>query len=276
MERPTSGGRRHVRAGSVPVHDLITREIPRIVDPPPAERAPAPAGRLDTVLEPTARASTHRRAPSKGAQVAKLTGLGVAAFLLCGAVTAGSMIAGKRPVERAGPSAPAVEITGEQALLPDRLNETLPPSGAVAPRQDSASTQVSPTDPTDTAADDPGDARSADDTQSPQSPHPDLPGPLTDAQLVEHFYELLPTAPAEAFAMLSPDLLDSDLREFLHSWSTVSRLEVLDLVDRGDGVLAVVRMRLADGGTLRVQQLLSVAERSRQIVSVELLSAQRN
>jgi hypothetical protein len=37
-----------------------------------------------------------------------------------------------------------------------------------------------------------------------------------------------------------------------------------------------VGMRLVDGGHLRVQQLLTVAESPRRIVGVQLLSAQRN
>jgi len=37
-----------------------------------------------------------------------------------------------------------------------------------------------------------------------------------------------------------------------------------------------VCMRLADGGWLRVQQLLTVAESPRRIVGAQLLSAQRN
>lgn len=199
----------------------------------------------------------------------KLAGLGTAVFLLCGAVAAGTMIASQRSGEQADTGRPAAEITGAQALLPDKLNETLPPSGAVAPPRGSASTQVPTSDQPNPGSAGPDGARNADETPA------DLPGPLTDAQLVEHFYQLLPTAPTEAFGLLSPDLLDGDLGEFLRSWSTVDRLEVLELAERGDEILAVVRMQLADGGTLRVQQLLSVADEPRQIVGVELLSAQR-
>jgi hypothetical protein len=256
-----------VRAGSVPVHDLITREIPKVVDPPPPEHAARPPGNTP---EPPARPRTHRRPPSRGAQVAKVAGLGAAVVALCGAVAAGTMIAGERSAaDQPSAGQPDVEITGAQALLPDKLNATLPPSGAVAP-PGTTSAQPSTTDPPAPEPDGSGDARSVDDT------HAALPGPLTDAQLVEHFYELLPSAPADAFQLLSPDLLDGDVGQFLRSWSTVSDLEVLNLADHGDDVLAIVRMRLDDGSTLRVQQLLSVADDPREIVGVELLSAQRN
>ena len=53
-------------------------------------------------------------------------------------------------------------------------------------------------------------------------------------------------------------------------------VDVLDLRQQADGVLAVVRMQLADGGHLQLQQLLTVADSPRRIVGVELLSAQRN
>lgn len=273
MERPTPSGRRYVREGSVPVHDLITREIPKVIDPPPAAAPAVPAEPLDTLLEqPTGRRGTHRRPPSAGTQLAKLAGLGVAAFLLCGSVALGSMIAHKRTSENAASGRPTIEITGEQALLPDRLNETLPPSGAVAPQVRSGSTGAAP-----------GTEESAPRAQTPPaivdataSSTAILPGSITDTQFVERFYELLPAAPADAFELLSPELLHTDLGDFLQSWSTVAQLEILDLAERADGVLAVVRMQLADGSHLRMQQLLSVADQPRQIVAVELLSAQRN
>ncbi len=51
---------------------------------------------------------------------------------------------------------------------------------------------------------------------------------------------------------------------------------MLSLQQQADGVLAVVRMRLVDGGHLQLQQLLTVADSPRRIVGVRLLSAQRN
>ena len=79
-----------------------------------------------------------------------------------------------------------------------------------------------------------------------------------------------------AFDLVSPELLHSTLGQFLDSWSSVRSVEVLGLEQRANGVLASVRMRLADGGHLQLQQLLTVADAPRRIVGVELLSAQRN
>jgi hypothetical protein len=98
----------------------------------------------------------------------------------------------------------------------------------------------------------------------------------TDLDLVREFYGNLPGAPTSAFKLLSSELLNTTLGDFLASWSTVQAIDGLDVVQRADGVLATVRLRLADGSHLRIQQLLTVAESPRRIVGVQLLSAQRN
>ena len=70
--------------------------------------------------------------------------------------------------------------------------------------------------------------------------------------------------------------MSATLGEFLDSWSTVTGIDVVDVRERAGGVLAVVRMDLADGGHLRIEQLLTVADSPRRITGVQLLSAQRN
>ena len=127
MDRLTTG-RRHVRAGSVTVTELITKQArpSHCTDSSPVER--------DYATEPMAALpTTHRRPQNKGAQLAKLASLGVACVVLCGAVTIASMISQQRRDAAQPGTRPTVRITGEQALLPDRLSETLPPRDTVTP-----------------------------------------------------------------------------------------------------------------------------------------------
>ncbi len=270
MDRLTTG-RRHRRAGSVTVTELLTKQgsPARCTDSSPTE----PDEITETI--PVVGRSSHRRPATKGTQFAKIASIGVASAVLCGAVTVSSVIAHQRR-EAAQPAArPATQITGERALLPDRLDETAPSTeapAAPAPPPAAAERPVPSTTtpaPAPTSNDQGGTAASAGTTQAP-------PTPATDLDLVRAFYENLPDAPDAAFELLSPDLLDTSLGEFLASWSKVTRIELVDVVQRVDGVLATVRLQLLDGSHLRLQQLLTVAESPRRIVGVQLLSAQRN
>lgn len=277
MDRPTTG-RRHVRAGSVHVTELIEKQ---------ASRPEPPAGSVllfGEPVEPLPEQGAHRRPPSKGAQAAKLTSLGIATIVLCGAVAMASMIANRRP-DNAQQPAPGLEITGEQALLPDQLNRTIPPGETLGspaapagapivvpdPADETAEVAEDPTKGTSTRGGDPADGNtSASDVSGSEI------APPTDLDLVRQFYSSLPSAPETAFELLAPGLLNTSLGEFLQSWTTVSSIEDLQVTQRGDGVLAVVGMRLADGSGLRIQQLMTVAESPRRIVGVQLLSAQRH
>jgi hypothetical protein len=261
VDRLTTG-RRHARAGSVTVTELITKQS---AGPEPATARTDRAAATPVHEGPT----SHRRPPSRAAQVAKLTSLGLATAALCGAIGIASTIAHQRQDASAIPARPAEPISGEQALLPDELNRSLsgdrdgaqaaaPPKPAPATRETGA-----------TAA--PG-------TGAPpaESGTPAAVAPANDLELVRQFYDLLPSDPAVAFDLLAPGLLHSTPGQFLESWALVRDVEVLGLRQQADGVLAVVRMGLADGGHLQLQQLLTVADSPRRIVDVELLSAQRN
>jgi hypothetical protein len=270
VDRLTTG-RRHVRAGSVSVTELITKQAARPESPAPEEAGPATTAGLPAVTD--AGPVSHRRESSRGAQLAKITSLGVATIALCGAVGIASTIAHQRAAESAA-QRPAAQISGEQALLPGELDRSLGRGGAAA---------VAPPVP-DPATNPPRAAAPAPEatTPAPGTPAPDTPATApqprldTDVAVVRRFYEVVPNDPALAFDLISPDLLHSTLGQFLHSWSRVRSVDVLGLRQRADGVLAVVRMRLADGGHLQLQQLLTVADTPRRIVGVELLSAQRN
>ena len=275
MDRLTTG-RRHARAGSVTVTELLIRQASpaRCTDSSPAE----PDDITDTI--PVVAPASHRRPPARGAQFAKLATIGVAGVVLCGAVAVSSMISHQRRENAQSSMRPSLQITGDQALLPDRLDRTLPEAYAPAesPRQippAAEATVVPNTTPLPATPVTPVNAPPGGTTASADT-HGNEPGPANDLALVREFYENLPASPATAFQLLSPELLHSSLGEFLQSWSGVVAIESLDLSQRADGVLATVRMRLLDGGHLHLQQLLTVAESPRRIVGVQLLSAQRN
>ena len=272
MDRLTTG-RRHVRAGSVTVTELLVRQASpaRCTDSSPAE----PDEITETI--PVIAPASHRRTPALGTQFAKLASLGVAGAVLCGAVTVSSMIAHQRRENAQSGARPTAQITGDQALLPDRLDRTLPrarvpvpaPPPVLPPAAEATATTSASVPPAPPAAPADGTAASAGTGNAEVAPANDL-------ELVHRFYENLPDSPAAAFQLLSPELLHSSLGEFLQSWSGVVAIDSLDVVQRADGVLATVRMRLLGGGHLRIQQLLTVAESPRRIVGVQLLSAQRN
>lgn len=302
MDRLTTG-RRHVRAGSVHVTELINKQVLRTGVPAPLaaptatvlaalpqesagprepERAasPSPGGDPAEPVDPIEPGPvSHRRPPSRGAQFAKLTSLGAATLVLCGAVAAASMISHQRADERTA-ERPAVRITGDQALLPDQLERTLPSSGErvrpAAKEPAAAATPAAPgtPEPTADAREHPAPASAAPATE--RRPVPSPAQPMSDVALVQTFYDLLQRDPDSAFELISPNLLSTTLGEFLDSWSTVRDIEVVEVSEHADGAVAVVRLTLADGGHLLIQELLTVADSPRRITGVQLLSAQRN
>ncbi|OLF12449.1 hypothetical protein [Actinophytocola xanthii] len=282
MDRLTTG-RRHVRAGSIHVTELINKQVLRADD-----TVDGPLS-LDTIgdrFDPsTAVPASRHRADSKGMQLAKLTSIGAATLVLCGAVVMATTISQERAEERAA-QRPTLHITGDQALLPDQLDRSLSP-GELPVAPPPAAEPAQETEPGRGPLPEPGTPNPAPPSESVPTPlaapapgpapgsAPPVPPRVSDLELVRGFYALLPNDPGSAFDLLSPDLLTSTFEEFLDSWSTVTEVEVQDLHERQDGVLAVVRMALTDGGALRVKQLLTVADSPRRIVGAQLLSAQR-
>jgi hypothetical protein len=263
----------------VHVSELIRNQpLPFEVPIPGPEPARLPDGALDSLLEPSAHPpGSHRRPVSKAAQAAKIAGLGVASFALCASIAYGSMITHERREHGAPEVAarPTMNISGEQALLPDRLNSVVPKGGATGLPE----LPGPPTNASDTI-DNPGAAppMASPPAHQGSASGPALPrGELSKKELVEQFYRLVPTWPAQAFNLIDSTLLGTDLNQFVQSWSTVSGLEVLEVTERDNNVFAVVRMRLPDGTHLRVQQLFDVANTTpKRIVGAEILSAQRN
>lgn len=272
MDRLTTG-RRHLRAGSVTVTELISRQTSPTFCTDSSPATPDTDDDAITDVIPVVVAAHRREEPAKGAQFAKLASLGVAGVVLCGAVTIASVIAHqRRENEQPTTLRPTVQITGEQALLPDKLDETLPNGPAQAPPVRQA-TEERQTPDTPVAVPTPPITHSDNTSASGGAVSAN---PANDLDLVRAFYASLPESPATAFGLVSPDVLDMSLSDFLESWSTVTAIDSVDVVQRADGVLATVRMRLLAGGQLRIQQLLTVGESPRRIVGVQLLSAQRN
>lgn len=300
MDRLTTG-RRHVRAGSVHVNELINRQARRPGAPAPLAAPPtrtpdpvyrstrtarrsvtaepaAPTEPIDVVLPGPA---SHRRPATRGAHFAKLTSLGAATLVLCAAIATATVISHQRAGDTSA-ARPALRITGDQAMLPDQLERTLPSAGAPLPpvAADPAPSPrpAPPSTPAPAASTPPPPARPAQPaaTEAPRADPPPAVAPMSDVALVRKFYELLPRDPDSAFDLLAPGLLSSTLGEFLDSWSTVREIDVLEVREHAEGVVAVVRMALADGGALRIEQLLTVADSPRWITGAQLLSAQRN
>ncbi|CRK59921.1 hypothetical protein [Alloactinosynnema sp. L-07] len=281
MDRPTTGKRR-VRTGSVHVTELIDRQT-RMLD------LSVVADEIIRVepLEPT----PDRPAASRAATLAKIAVLGVATATLVGAVAAASLISRDR---ESGGNDPATRpITGERALLPDELNRaviesstggripeqrtgtasgslsgsTAAPAIPSARRNGAASVDRDQTEAPATGA--------ADHTAEPASTKAAKPANTSHRELVLEYYRLIESDPSRAFALLSG--FQTTLGQFLGSWSSVRKVEVLDVVERGDGVVAVVRMHLVGGAQLRIKQLLTVVDSVPQrIVGAVLLSAQIN
>ncbi|MCE7000487.1 hypothetical protein LZG04_37570 [Saccharothrix sp. S26] len=260
MQRPTTSGRRHNRAGSVTVAELIRKQpSPARVrtreqatthgpagDPPREEHDPVPSGRRPT-------------------RTAKLAGVTTGAIVLLASIAAASVLAGNRP---GGPDQPLVEppgsITGSSALRPDLLSAEL--AGERPEQVPAAARQAAPP-----VVDVP--------LESPVMVPPrqvDV-GPQPQVDIVRRFFELLPARPAEASRMLSPELLGGSARDFVASWGHVQAITIESTSLRPDGaVVAVVSMQERTGRWLRVEQLFRLTDTSvPRIVATEVLSAQR-
>ncbi|GAB2980674.1 hypothetical protein GCM10027184_33880 [Saccharothrix stipae] len=266
MQRPTTSGRRHNRAGSVTVAELI-RKQPTPVRIRTRDQATTPglAAEPSPVAYPPG-AQTDPRPPGRGStRAAKLAGVATGAIVLFGSIAAASVLAGNRP---AGPDQPRVEppaaISGSSALRPDLLSAEL--GGDRSDRLPAPARQAVP-------------PAAAAPQQSPvMVPPPQVnAGPEPQVDVVRRFFELLPAKPADASRLLSPELLGGDARDFVDSWDHVQAITIESTRLRPDGaVLAVVSMQERTGRWIRVEQLFRLTDTSvPRIVATEVLSAQR-
>jgi hypothetical protein len=283
VERPTSG-RRHIRAGSITVAELIknrptpVRTPSRDDEPVTEEMVPGPLDDLQPELSaPDLAPNTHRRQPAKTKQLAKLAGLGVATVVLCASLAAASIITTRRQAETEAGSRPSMEMTDEQALLPNLFTlgtavaapEPRMTTGLPVPNKGAATATVEKPSP---------GARATSTEPRSVTGHAVPAEEPINADLVRRYYDLLANRPTLALGLLDSVLRDSDLSQFVDSWSQVRDIRVMDVQQRPDGaLLAVVEMVLPDGGTARVQQLLRVTETVPQrITGAEIISAQRS
>ncbi|MDU0294080.1 hypothetical protein [Saccharothrix longispora] len=257
MQRSTTSGRRHSRAGSVSVAELI-RKQPAPVRTPAPGRAAAHGPVTGPVTDPPV---PGPRPSDRRGRRARLVGVAAGAALVLASVAAASLLAAHR---EAGPDEPRVEapgpISGVSALRPDVLSDRL---GANRPG-------VPPL----------GASPVADDVPSPlgEDVHAILPtGPKPQVEAVRTFFELLPSKPVDASRLLSPDLLGDGAREFVAAWRGVRAITIESTSLRPDGtVLAVVSVQERGGDWMRVEQLFRLTDTTvPRIVDAEVLSAQR-
>ncbi|HEU5471576.1 MAG TPA: hypothetical protein VFV67_13060 [Actinophytocola sp.] len=265
MDEPTTG-RRHVRAGSVHVTELLGPQRRRFLlsGTSPEELDPTAAAHEDRPEEADPDAPTpHRRPPPAFAHRIKIVCLTLSLLALCASLVFGTISGDHRgaPVSRPGPP-----ISGEQALLPPLLNSVLPGLPTISATSTTVTGVIESAGTT---------RRSGSETAPPTVTY--VAPRNSNASLVERFYQLIRTAPDRAFPLLDGTLFGIDLGEFVRSWAGVTDLQVLDLRDQGDDVLATVRMRLPDGSHLQIEQLLDVTSTLPQrIVGARLLSARRS
>lgn len=266
-----------MRAGSITVAELIkNRPIPvRAQSCDEAATQPMVLEEPPVAVVETTVPSTHRRKAPRAKQFAKVAGLSVASAVLIASVAAASIINSRRQADMAVAARPVVEMSDQQALLPNLFTLGSAPerrvtTGLPAPNKGSASATVQ--NPAPKVPDYVPENKRVTGAQPAAQEEP------INTELVRHYYVLLSNKPSQALGLLDGVLRQSDLSRFVDSWSQVQSIRVIDVQQRPDGaLLAVVDMVLPDGGTARVQQLLRVTETTPQrITGAEIISAQRS
>lgn len=271
MQRPATTGRRHTRAGSISVAELIKQQ-PSPMRIPSNEEAATDA-LVTSLLGPTENMTattatipvvSGRRRRLRKSRIAKAAGLLTGAIVLVSSVAGAAILAGKRPANTGIPvSERPVALSGASALRPDVLSAQLPNEHT----------------PLRTAPDTPLRQPSALLLETPEPTTPEVSiGPQPQVDVVKRFYELLTTKPNSAAKLLSPDLVGGNPKEFVESWGIIKTVNVDQTSLRPDGsVLAVVSMQELDGSWLRIEQLFWLTDTTQpRIIGTEVLSAQRS
>lgn len=244
--------------------EQVFREPQNFV-PPRAQEEPEPA---QDELEP-------EQTESRFARRAKLGGLLIAASLVTGSVIAAASLAGHRQ-QQAVPS--VVEPAGAAALggfaVPDPVAGGRGSAGAVKDGKSGAGS------PAVVQAAETGSMTTERTGGAPEAAKPQpsaAPAPTRKLDIVKKFYEMIDINPSGALSLLDPLLAGSEPGALVRAWSSMDAVKVLEATVQPDGsVIAVVTMREADGGSLRVTQLLRMAENATGLISeVKLLSAQQ-
>ncbi|WP_433265656.1 hypothetical protein ACQPZF_38560 [Actinosynnema sp. CS-041913] len=266
MQRPTPGGRRHSRAGSVSVAELI-RKHPAPVRIPSREQAATDGLIAELLGEPAA----HQCPPRPSNRAAKAVGLAAGALVLLASVATASILVGARADSPSRPSVePPAEITGSSALRPDVLAAEL--GGAPNPSPPPAEPAPMVVDvPVEVPVDVPPEIDVAPPPETATRSKPQV-------GVVRHFYELLPAKPADAAQLLTPDLVGGNARDFVASWGRIQAITIESTSLRPDGAVhAVVSLQELSGRWMRVEQLFWLTDTTRpRIVGTQVLSAQRS
>ncbi|SFR09390.1 hypothetical protein SAMN04488564_103126 [Lentzea waywayandensis] len=273
MQRPAATtGRRHTRAGSISVAELIKQQPTpmRIL----SNEEAATDALVTSLLGPTENMTATttvipvvpgRRRRTKSSRLARAAGLLTGAIVLVSSIAGAAILANKRPANSGVPvTERPVALSGSSALRPDVLSAQLPNE-----RTPVATTAVPMPQPSALLL----------QTGEPELSTPEVSvGPQPQVDVVKRFYELLTTKPGSAAKLLSPELVGANPAEFVRSWGTVKTVNVDQTSVRPDGsVLAVVSMQETDGSWLRIEQLFWLTSTSQpRIVGTEVLSAQRS
>ncbi|MGI5504525.1 hypothetical protein [Lentzea sp. CA-135723] len=279
MQRPAATtGRRHNRAGSISVAELIKQQPTsiRILSNEDAATDALVTSLLGPTENMTATTAVipvvpgRRRRDTKPSRAGRVAGLLTGAIVLVSSIAGAAILAGKRPDNAGVPvSERPVALSGSSALRPDVLSAQLPNERPPVPTTGTAVPMPQPSalllEP------------SAQETADSATPEVSV-GPLPQVDVVKKFYELLTTKPGAAAKLLSPELVGASPAEFVKSWGTIRTVNVDQTSVRPDGsVLAVVSMQEADGSWLRIEQLFWLTSTTQpRIVGTEVLSAQRS
>ncbi|WP_439661827.1 hypothetical protein ACSHWB_10150 [Lentzea sp. HUAS TT2] len=277
MQRPAATtGRRHNRAGSISVAELIKQQPTpmRIL----SNEEAATDALVTSLLGPTENMTATtavipvvpgRRRRTKSSRVARVAGLLTGAIVLVSSIAGAAILAGKRPANVGVPvSERPVALSGSSALRPDVLSAQLPHD---RPQPQPQTTAVVPM-PQPSAL-----LLATSEAAEPSTPEVSI-GPVPQVDVVKKFYELLTTKPSSAAKLLSPELVGANPAEFAQSWGKIKTVNLDQTSVRPDGsVLAVVSMQETDGGWLRIEQLFWLTSTTQpRIIGTEVLSAQRS
>lgn len=254
-------------------NEMVDREYLTRVLRDPRKHLPPPRQRSKDDAEPL------REPESRGAKLAKLTGLSVAGALLVGAVVVSSVLHEDGGASAAPPSPAPPRITGVAALGGFAAGDPGSPGhggGSAGHAQPTTSAHAPETGDTPLMA----GQQSAGSTAS--APGTTAPGGatagLTDADrvaLVTEFYRRVESDPQQALELLTPALAGDAAGDLVRTWGSMRDVVVLDTRVQPDGsVLAVVLMRRTDGAELRVTQQLGLDETGRSIAEAALLAAE--
>lgn len=255
-----------------PVNDVPTSVLPVLKE---SEQA-------DATGETGENTAAERFHSGRLVLVSKIAGIGFGVLALCGAFGAASVITTHHQRDLTAAGSPVLlPISGMQALRPDVLAAQLTSGNAKAHRvADGRGT----TTPSKSAQDQSEPQVAVPDDQLPGSDQPSVPtggqqaGKATKSptEVVRQFFSMVRQQPHAAAQLLDPQLLGSQLTEFVTAWSSTAALEVEQVTQTKSGpVEAVVRLLQPNGTWLRVDELLTVtSDRVPLIGHVQLLSAQ--